>query len=67
MNAIYDLQNRIYTDVIIQPGRYPNEMGALLDMIKRSKIKEPGLLIADRGYESYNLLAHMPEKKTGSF
>lgn len=62
LNAIYDLQNRIYTDVIIQPGRYPNETGALLDMMKRSKIKEPVLLIADRGYESYNLLAHAQEK-----
>lgn len=62
MKAIYDLQNRIYTDVIIQPGRYPNETGALLDMMKRSKIKEPVLLIVDLGYESYNLLVHAQEK-----
>ncbi len=62
LKAIYDLQNRIYTDVIIQPGRYPNETGALLDMMKRSKIKEPVLLIVDLGYESYNLLVHAQEK-----
>lgn len=62
LNAMYDLKNRIYTDVIIQPGRYPNETDALLKMMGRSKIKEPVLLIADRGYESYNILAHAQEK-----
>lgn len=62
LNALYDLKNRIYTDVIIQPGRYPNETEALIDMMQRSKIQEPVLLIADRGYESYNVLSHAQEK-----
>lgn len=62
LNALYDLKNRIYTDAIIQPGRSPNEPGALIDMMKRSKIQKPVLLIADRGYESYNILAHAQEK-----
>lgn len=38
LNALYDLKNRIYTDVILQPGRYPNETGALIDMMQRSSI-----------------------------
>lgn len=25
LNALYDLQNRIYLDAIVQSGRYPNE------------------------------------------
>lgn len=62
LNAMYDLKNRIYTDVIIQPGRCPNETGALIDMMRRSQIQEQVLLIADRGYESYNILAHAQEK-----
>jgi hypothetical protein len=62
LNALYDLQNRIYLDAIIQPGRHPNEMQALIDMMQRSKLGDPVLLIADRGYESYNLLAHAQEK-----
>lgn len=62
LNALYDLINRIYTDVIIQPGRHPNETGALADMIKRCDLDVPVLLIADRGYESYNTLAHIQEK-----
>lgn len=62
LNALYDLKNRIYTDVIIQSGRYPNETGALIDMMQRSKVQEPVLLITDRGYESYNVLTHAQEK-----
>jgi len=62
LNALYDLKNRIYTDVIIQPGRYPNETGALINMMERSDVQEPVLLIADRAYESYNVFAHAQEK-----
>ena len=62
LNALYDLQNRIYLDSIVQPGRHPNEAKALIDMVKRSQLKEKVLLIADRGYESYNILAHLQEK-----
>ena len=62
LNALYDLKNRIYTDVIIQPGRYPNETGALINMMERSGVQEPVLLIADRAYESYNVFAHAQEK-----
>ena len=38
-----------------------NEHKAITVMMDRSKIKEPVLLIADRGCESYNLLAHAQE------
>ena len=62
LNALYDLKNRIYVDTIIQPGRSPNEPKALIDMMERSKIQESVLLIADRGYESYNIMAHAQEK-----
>ena len=62
LNALYDLQNHIYLDAIVQPGRHPNEAQALIDMIKRSQLREQILLIADRGYESYNILAHLQEK-----
>lgn len=62
LNVLYDLKNRIYEDAIIQPGRSPNEAKALIDMMERSKIQGPVLLVADRGYESYNILAHAQEK-----
>lgn len=62
LNALFDLQNQLYLDAVVQPGRYPNETQALIDMVKRSQVKEKVLLIADRGYESYNILAHLQEK-----
>ncbi len=60
LNALFDLEKQIYTDVIIQKGR-DNERSALNKMIARSKTSK-ALIIGDRGYESYNTLAHIQEK-----
>jgi len=48
-------------DAIIQKRRCSDESGALTDMVDRSTI-ENALLLADRGYEAYNNLAHIQEK-----
>lgn len=61
LNALYDLSYHIYTDVVVQGRNSWNERTALYDMIDRSSIKK-ALIIADRGYESYNTLAHIQEK-----
>lgn len=63
LNAFYDLVNHIYLDAVIQPGRYPNESQALVDMMERSPLNDKTILIADRGYECYNILAHAQEKE----
>lgn len=65
LNAMYDLLDRIYTDIIIQPGRIENEHKAFCDMVDRYMGNEKTIFIVDRGYESYNNLAHVMEK--GSF
>jgi hypothetical protein len=62
LNAMYDLCNRIYVDALIQPGRCLNEDKALVDMVKRSQIKDNVIVVADRGYESYNNFANIEEK-----
>lgn len=62
VNAMYDVLNRIYLDATVQPGRNENEFRALTDMVDASQIEDPVLLIADRGYESYNVFAHIMEK-----
>lgn len=62
LNAMYDLQNKFYVDVCIQPGRDENEYKALTDMVDRSKVNEKAIIIADRGYESYNVFAHAEQK-----
>jgi len=62
LNALYDLCNKLYLDALIQPGRKFNEFRALTDMIDRSNISQKVILLADRGYESYNTFAHLEKK-----
>ena len=62
LNAMYDLCNKLYVDVCIQPGKKMNEYRALTDMVDRSKIDDSVIIIADRGYESYNVFAHIEQK-----
>ena len=62
LNAMYDVQSHLYVDAIIQGKREINESGACVEMIDRSKINK-ALVIADRGYEGYNLMAHCQEKE----
>jgi len=62
LNAMYDLYNKLYVDACIQPGRKENEYRALTDMIDRSAISGDVIVIADRGYESYNVFAHIEQK-----
>ena len=62
LNAMYDLCNKLYVDVCIQPGRKENEFRALTDMVDRSNISSDVIVIADRGYESYNVFAHIEQK-----
>ena len=61
LNALFDLENRIYTDALIQKSKEWNEHKALAEMVDRSCISN-AILIADRGYEGYNNLAHLQEK-----
>lgn len=62
LNAMYDLCNKLYIDACIQPGREENEFKALNDMVDRSNLDKNTIIMADRGYESYNVLAHIHEK-----
>lgn len=62
LNAMYDLCNKLYVDVCIQPGRKENEFRALADMTDRSNIPGDVIVVADRGYESYNVFAHIEQK-----
>lgn len=62
LNALYDLLSRTYVDAVIQPARQENENKAMCDMIDRYSGYSKTLFIADRGYESYNIFAHVQEK-----
>lgn len=62
LNALYDLISRLYVDALVQPHRNLNESKALTDMVDRSPIEDHTILMADRGYESYNNFAHLQRK-----
>lgn len=62
LNAMFDLCNRIYVDSCIQPCRCANENRALTDMVDRSCIADNVIVVADRGFESYNNFAHIEKK-----
>ena len=62
LNALYDLKRRIYTDALIQGRKKENECRALAMMVDRDDAPVPTIYIADRGYESYNVMAHIIEK-----
>ena len=55
------LYHYIYTDAVIQGRMDYNEHSSLQEMVDRSNIRK-ALVIADRGYESYNSMAHIQEK-----
>ena len=62
LSALYDLQTRSYVDAIIHPIRRANENKDMCDMVDRYHDLQKTIFIADRGYESYNTLAHVQEK-----
>ena len=48
LNALYDLENQLYLDAVIQNGREEHESRALVELVDRSRLKEPVIMIADR-------------------
>ena len=62
LNALFDLCEKRYIDLVIQPARLENESLAMTQMIDRYKGEKKTIFIADRGYETYNIFAHVQEK-----
>lgn len=62
INAMYDLLGHTYVDAVVQKGRIRDENRALINMVDRAAFKHPAIFLADRGYESYNVFAHIQEK-----
>jgi hypothetical protein len=62
LDAMYDLMQHNYVDVSIQSKKGMNEHKALVSMIEKSEATGSVIVIADRGYESFNNIAHSQEK-----
>ena len=61
LDALYDLCNRRYVDAIIQSGKNNSECRALTEMVDRFPSSGKTIFIADRGYECYNVFAHIQQ------
>lgn len=57
LNALNDVLNRTFLDVVIQTASEYQEQRACIKMMERSNLNKV-ILITDRGYENYNLIAH---------
>lgn len=63
--ATYDLDTDLYTDGVIQPIRHKDEYGAFRTIVDRHPLPEDGtplVFLADRGFCSYNNMAHVIER-----
>ena len=64
LNAFYDLQKHTYSDELIQPIHQKDEFSAFCEMVDRHDLLTgtKDVFIGDRGYCSYNNMAHVKEK-----
>lgn len=67
LTPLYDILNKVYLEAVIQPEPQKDEIGALIELVRRNTFREKAIVIGDRGYESYNLLAHLAEKENTDF
>ena len=67
VTPLYDLLSRTFIDRVIQPEPKKDEIGALVTMLQRNSFSQKTLIIADRGFESYNMIAHLLEKPNVDF
>ena len=64
INAFYDLETKTYTDAYLQPVHDKDEFSAFCKIVDRHEVF-PGtknIYIGDRGYCSYNNMAHVIEQ-----
>ena len=64
VNLMYDLLEKRYSDVVIQPRAEIRETAAACDMVARSPLDRNCLYIFDRGYISLNLMAHIVDRNS---
>lgn len=67
INAFQDIQKHLFTDILIQPVHQKDEFSAFCTIVDRHPIlpETHNVYIGDRGYCSYNNMAHV--MKSGQF
>lgn len=59
--SLYDVLNKRYLDLEVQPSREKNEFRALCSLMDRYSYGGCPIIIADRGFASYHVFAHAIE------
>ena len=63
LNALNSILDGIYIDAILEPECKSHERSAFIQMVDRYNGRVPAIFIADRGYEGYNVFAHLINSK----
>lgn len=68
VTPLYDVLNKAYKYCIIQPQPRQDEVGALTLLLEMCGdcFEDPTLIVADRGFESYNTFAYFQEEEHGN-
>lgn len=61
--SLHDLISKRYLDLVVRPGREKNEFSAFSQLIDCFAYDGQPIFVADRGFASYNVFAHLLEKE----
>ena len=67
VTPLFDVLSNTYQYCVIQPQKSQDEIGALLFRLAWYDFNTPTLVIADRGFESYEVIAAFQEKPYADF
>ena len=67
MSTLYDVLNKTVLDVDLRPRPKMDEQGSMVAMLRRNEFHGKNVILMDRGYEGYNLFAHLIEKENVDF
>lgn len=62
LNALYDVLNKNFVSVDFQGRNEIDERESLLRMVDKSKFKQKTIIIADRGYRSFNVYEYLKQR-----
>ena len=57
-NMLFNITDRTYQDIVIQPKSSVDERSAALEMFERLHPKHPYIIMMDRGYDGFNMIEH---------
>lgn len=61
LNALQDVLNGFYVDAFLAPDKKTHERAAFIRMVDRNYVGVPAIYLGDRGYEGWNVFAHLIE------